>query len=195
MDVDAMRAARPAKPFASGSALDYALHVANFERVTNKPTASSKDKIEELAYWFSGDAREIINSYVSGSNADENLAMAKSELDRLYKGSKDTLATIIQGLLRGDPIKPNDYNGHIKLYASLKNARAAADTIGAQSSFMDEKTIFSIVTACHSEGTLFAWSQPNEEESTKDVFEDDVFQRANGLRLRKQKITLLYTMA
>ena len=42
---------------------------------------------------------------------------------------------------------------------------------------------------------VFAWSQPNEEESTKDVFEDDVFQRANGLRLRKQKITLLYTMA
>ena len=53
MDVDAMRAARPAKPFSSGSPLDYALHIANFERVTNKPTASSKDKIKELVYWFS----------------------------------------------------------------------------------------------------------------------------------------------
>ena len=75
---------------------------------------------------------------VFGSNADENLAFAKSELERLYKGSKDTLATIIQGLLRGDPIEPNDYNSHIKLYASLKNARAVADTIGTQATFMDE---------------------------------------------------------
>ena len=147
MDVDAMRAARPAKPFSTGSSLDYALHIANFERVTNKATASSRDKIEELVYWFAGDAREIIASYVAGGNADENLAFAKSELDRLYKGSKDTLSTVIQSILKGDPIKQNDYNGHIKLYASLKNAGALANAVGSQNQFMDSKTVINVVTA------------------------------------------------
>ena len=147
MDVDAMRAARPAKPFSTGSSLDYALHIANFERVTNKATASSRDKIEELVYWFAGDAREIIASYVAGGNADENLALAKSELDRLYKGSKDTLSTVIQSILKGDPIKQNDYNGHIKLYASLKNAGALANAVGSQNQFMDSKTVINVVTA------------------------------------------------
>ena len=147
MDVDAMRAARPAKPFSTGSSLDYAIHIANFERVTNKATASSRDKLEELTYWFSGDAKEIIASYVTGRNPDENLAFAKSELDRLYKGSKDTLASVIQSILKGDPVKQNDYNGHIKLYASLKNAGALADVVGSQNQFMDSKTVINIVTA------------------------------------------------
>ena len=147
MDVDAMRAARPAKPFSTGSSLDYALHIANFERVTNRATANSRDKLEELIYWFSGDAKEIIASYVSGSNEDENLAFAKSELDRLYKGSKDTFASVIQSILKGDPIKQNDYNGHIKLYASLKNADALANVVGSQSQVMDAKTVINIVNA------------------------------------------------
>ena len=146
MDVDAMRAARPAKPFSSGSPMDYALHISNFERVTNKATASSRDKLEELIYWFAGDAKDIIASYVTGKNPDENLAFAKSELDRLYKGSKDTFASVIQSILKGDPIKQNDYNGHIKLYASLKNAIALANVVGPQGQFMDSKTVINIVT-------------------------------------------------
>ena len=60
-----MRAARPAKPFASGSALDYALHVANFERVTNRPTSSSKDKIEEMKQQARIKA-EMVNAYRVG---------------------------------------------------------------------------------------------------------------------------------
>ena len=147
MDVDAMRAARPAKPFSSGSPMDYALHIANFERVTNKATASSRDKLEELTYWFAGDAKDIIASYVTGKNPDENLAFAKSELDRLYKGSKDTFASVIQSILKGDPVKQNDYNGHIKLYASLKNAIALSNVVGPQGQFMDSKTVINIVTA------------------------------------------------
>ena len=147
MDLDAMRAARPAKPFSTGSPLDYAIHIANFERVTNKATARSRDKLEELSYWFGGDAKEIISSYVAGNNPDESLAYAKSELDRLFKGSKDTFASLIQSILKGDPIKQNDYNGHIKLYAALKNASALADVVGSQDQFMDSKTVINVVTA------------------------------------------------
>ena len=146
MDVDAMRSKRPKAPFTSGTPLEYARFMAKFEDATNRPTIQSKDKLEELAEWFSGDAERIISS-TNDEDPDVALAIAKSELDKLFKGSKDTVTAIIQSIVKGKQLDENDHGGHLKLYAELKDARAVAKATGSGTEFNRSEVAKQIVNA------------------------------------------------
>ena len=76
MDFDKVEKARPSKPFINGSPLEYARYMSKFESTTNRPTFGSKDKLDELALWFGGDAHHIISTYISPLNKDHDTAFA-----------------------------------------------------------------------------------------------------------------------
>ena len=128
MDFDKVEKARPSKPFVNGSPLEYARYMSKFDSTTNRPTFGSKDKLDELALWFGGDAHHIVSTHISSNtdNHDTAFALAKSELDTLSKGSKDTFSAIVRSIVSGKQLAQYDQDGHLHVYADLKKAKAVA---------------------------------------------------------------------
>ena len=149
MDFDKVEKARPSKPFVNGSPLEYARYMSKFESTTNRPTFGSKDKLDELALWFGGDAHHIISTYISPLNKDHDtaFALAKSELDNLFKGSKDTFSAIVRSIVNGKQLAQYDQEGHLRLYADLKKAQAVAVSIGANDEFARSDVVQQIINA------------------------------------------------
>ncbi|MEC8106971.1 MAG: hypothetical protein VX115_04435, partial [Candidatus Thermoplasmatota archaeon] len=149
MDFDKVEKARPSKPFINGSPLEYARYMSKFESTTNRPTFGSKDKLDELALWFGGDAHHIISTHISLNNQDHDtaFALAKSELDNLFKGSKDTFSAIVRSIVSGKQLAQYDQEGHLHLYADLKKAQAVAVSIGAVDEFARRDVVQQIINA------------------------------------------------
>ena len=149
MDFDKVEKARPSKPFVNGSPLEYARYMSKFDSTTNRPTFGSKDKLDELALWFGGDAHHIISTHITSDTADHDtaFALAKSELDTLFKGSKDTFSAIVRSIVSGKQLAQYDQDGHLHLYADLKKAEAVAVSIGATDEFERRDVVQQIINA------------------------------------------------
>ena len=79
-----------------------------------------------------------MNAYISHDDADEALAKARSEIEFLHGKSSDSMAPLLERMTKGKQLGMNDLDGHIRLYADLRNAYTIAANLGREADFSFE---------------------------------------------------------
>ena len=129
---------RPSKRFSTGSSLEFANVMAKFDLATDNPALDSRTKLLELEHYLDGPPATIVNAYISHEDADEALAKARSEIEFLHGKSSDSMAPLLERMTKGKQLGVNDLNGHIRLYADLRNAYTIAANSGREADFSFE---------------------------------------------------------
>ena len=129
---------RPAKRFSKGSSLEFANVMAKFDLATNNPALDSRTKLLELEHYLDGPPATIVNAYISHEDADEAYAKARSEIEFLHGKSSDSMAPLLERMAKGKQLGMHDLEGHIRLYADLRNAYTIAANSGRESDFSFE---------------------------------------------------------
>ena len=127
--IESMKHARPAKSFSGGDPIEYTFHMVMFEEVTNQSTITSQDKLREMMHWFDGNPKKIIMYHRIKPQNTPDIAFkdAKSELDKLFGPSIFTVCAMMNAIILGEQLEENDYNGHLDLYAELREIQTIAD--------------------------------------------------------------------
>ena len=115
--------ARPEVPFASGTSIEYALHMNAFDSATDSDALDAKDKLFELTKWFAGPASKIVNAYNVRKDKAEAYAAVRSELDVFFSQHRDSFNETLKEVKKGGQIDKDDYDAHFELYSNLKEAQ------------------------------------------------------------------------
>ena len=129
---------RPARRFSKGSALEFANVMAKFDLATNNPVLDARTKLLELEHYLEGPPMTIVSAYISHEDPDEAYARARAEIGFLYGKSGDSMAPLLEGISGGDQLGVHDLDGHIQLYAELRNAFTTASGSGRVADFSFE---------------------------------------------------------
>ena len=188
MALNHARETRPEHPFESGTSIEYATHIRSFESATKGDALDSREKLLELAKWFKGSARRIINSYVvDESDPDGNLAKAKSELDLLFRHHRDSFTATIKQITRGKQIAEDDYKGHMDLYSQLKEAQSMVRATGSEAEFQRRDVIQEILhyRLAHLSKTFWMEDERRHSETGHQFVFDDLL-----VQIRKWLVVL-----
>ena len=108
---------------------------------------SSKGKLRELLHWFAGEPKKIISNHYMARDKDLALAMARSELESIYKQTKDSFDAAIERILQGPQIDENDYAAHVSLYTKLREAQTVINASSNPNEFDRRDIIRKILNA------------------------------------------------
>ena len=136
--------ARPAEPFETGSANQYAIHMARFDLVANTRGMDNRAKVLELSNWFTGTAKQLIDSESANVDADIAYHNARAELNLLFGGNNDSISALLSFVKIGKPIDPEDYKGHLSLYGQLRAAETTATASGKRQD-LDRKDVLEVI--------------------------------------------------
>ena len=142
-----MTDARPQIPFKSGNSMEFSMHMALFDAATKSEFISNGDKLQELLHWFEGEPKKIVANHYMSQDKEMALALAKSELESIYKESQDSFDAAIAQITKGKQLHKNDYNGHISLYAQLREAQMVVGASTCSSEFNRRDVIRNILNS------------------------------------------------
>jgi hypothetical protein len=157
--------ARPREPFARGSSIDFTMHMALFNAATDDRTLNSGDKLQEMLQWFAGDAKRIVQNHYMSRDKDMALASAISELESIYKESRDSFSATIQRISRGKQIAANDHDGHVALYSELREAQTVVKVSASPDEFNRRDIIRQVLASRLTHLTDRFWRE--DEKSTR----------------------------
>ena len=127
--------ARPAKPFEWGTSSEFKLLMRKFDLVANTRGMDARAKMLELANWFDGAPRLIVDAETIGDDPEGAYERARNELDILFGRNDDATVSLLNLVETGKEIGINDREGHVKFYAQLRAALATAEAADCESEF------------------------------------------------------------
>ena len=78
--------------------------MAHFDLVANTRGMDSCAKVLELSNWFARTPMTLVDAVAANPDADLAYAMARSELDSLFGGQRDSVNSLIAFVKEGKPI-------------------------------------------------------------------------------------------
>ena len=161
--------ARPSEPFESGSSIDYSIHMSKFESATDSDAIDAREKLLELAKWFTGAPHMMITALSMNKRDPEgSLKKAKDKLDVLFSLHRDSFVSVIKKVTKGKQITALDHDGHTKLYSELMQAQAMLGVTNNEAEFNRRDIIREIIDTRLDHMSLQFWKEDEKSLREKD---------------------------
>ena len=124
---------RPSKPLQDLSSTDYMMWKRKFKDSAKHDGLTQMDILSELPKWFSGPAKEIIETATIGTteeNAKEELNVAFKKMDLVFMANRNNIPNLFNEIVAKSSIQPADHDGHFHLASLLSKAKKIAHTCG-----------------------------------------------------------------
>ena len=174
--------ARPSAPFISGDSMEFTMVMAHFDAATDSAYISSKDKLQELLHWFGGEPKKIVSNHYMSQDKDLALAMARSELESIYKENRDSFDSAVDRIVKGPQLSENDYNAHVSLYTKLREAQTIVSVSSNPNEFDRRDIIRRILNSrlIHLRTRFWREDKKSRDETGRDFGFDDFMRELNA---------------
>ena len=129
----AMERGRPERPLQDLSSTDYMVWKRKFRDAARHEGLSQMDILTELPKWFSGPAKEIIETATIGASeevAEEELTAAFKKMDVLFMACRNNIPDLFNDIVAGSRIHSSDHKRHFHLASTLQKAKKIAHMCG-----------------------------------------------------------------
>ena len=124
---------RPNKPLQNLSSTDYMMWKRKFKDSAKHDGLTRMDILSELPKWFSGPAKEIVETAMIGvteESAEEELNVAFKKMDLLFVANRSNIPDLFNKIVAKPRIQSADHDGHFHLASVLLKAKKIAHTCG-----------------------------------------------------------------
>ena len=129
----ALEKGRPEKPLQELSSMDYMMWKRKFKDAAKHEGLTEMDILLELPKWFSGLAKEIIETAAIGTTevvAEEEVTAAFKRNDILFMASRANIPALFHEITAESRISSDDYKRHFHLASKLQKTKRIAQTCG-----------------------------------------------------------------
>jgi hypothetical protein len=167
---------RPAEKFTGEDGkIDFEDHMWQFNKAMNLPGLPASQKVAELPQWFGGLARVQISKFMRREDHEEALKEAVAKLTKEHGNKADSAEEMLEEVLKGKALKPNDAVGMDLAVSKLENVYALAVGTDRDGDF-NRKSLFKTVLTTlfpHLKVKWGAWlAKTREQGKTVIKFED-----------------------
>ena len=129
----AMEKARPEKPLQELSSTDYMMWKRKFKDAAKHEGLTEMDILQELPKWFSGPAKEIVETAAIGTTeavAEEEVKAAFKKMDVIFMASRANIPALFHEIAAESKISSADHKRHFHLASRLLKTKKIAQTCG-----------------------------------------------------------------
>ena len=116
-----------APKFNDGSKIDFAAHMAKFDRATDVRGMDARAKVTELSHWCEGVSGGIVDALATQTDAQHAYATIRAKLVKFFGKEADALNELVDKTINGQRVNRSDFTAHANILSEVYRINVAAN--------------------------------------------------------------------